>query len=116
MPPADVKPKESLWRWLGSFSQIVTFLSVYASGLLGIVVVQVVGPYLAMGAQMYTGNTEPQHPHLAWPFWMTVLLGLLPMPALALRRWSYAMVLAVPLALLPWWQLYQLYLRAATVE
>jgi hypothetical protein len=36
------------------------------------------------------------------------------MPALTLRRWSYAMVLAVPLALLPWWQLYQLYLRAAT--
>lgn len=88
---------------------VVTALSVYGSGLLGIVVVQAVGPWLAMGAQMYTGNTEPHRPELAWPLGLTLALGLLPIPLLVTRRWTLVAPAAIPLALLPWWQLYRLY-------
>jgi hypothetical protein len=89
--------------------KVVTMISVYASGLMGILIVQVVGPYLAMGAQMYTGNTEPHHPHLAWPLGWSLFFGVLPIPFLVAKRWNAGMLASFPLALLPWWQLYCLY-------
>lgn len=107
-PPAPPAPAD-LWKRLRDISSLITVASVYGSGLLGIVVVQAVGPYLAMGAQMYTGNTEPQHPALAWPLGWTLLAGLLPVPPLALRRWVWMVPASIPLALIPWWQLWRLY-------
>ena len=110
--PSPPVSAHSLWQLVRSSMLIVTTLSIYGSGLLGIVVVQAVGPFLAMGAQIYTGNTEPHQPDLPWPFQMTLLLGLLPIVPAVMKRFSLAMIASIPLALLPWWQLYQLYLAA----
>ena len=113
VPPAPSAAAD-LWRKLRDLSSLITVASIYGSGLLGIVVVQAVGPYLAMGAQMYTGDTEPQHPALAWPLGWTLLAGLLPVPPLALRRWAWMIPASIPVALIPWWQLWRLYQLAGS--
>lgn len=102
-------PKGSEWlQKLANAGQILTAASIYGSGLLGILVVEGVGPYLAMGFQMHGGNTEPSHPELPWPLGLCLILGLLPVPALATQRWFLCILASVPFALLPWWQLYQM--------
>lgn len=111
--PETRLPARTLLGWLRAGMSIVTGLSIYASGLLGILVIQAVGPYLAMGMHIYTGNTEPHRPSLPWPLGLTLLAGLLPIPLAATRRFSLAMIASIPLALVPWWQLYCLYIAAA---
>lgn len=71
-----------------------------------------VGPYLAMGAQMYAGNTEPSRPHLALPAALTFVGLMLPVPWLYRKEWGRAALAATPFALLPFWQLYRLYVLA----
>lgn len=89
-----------------------SLVSMYVAGILGLLTVRAVGPYLAMAAQMMSGNTEPSHPHILWP-WATVFCALmLPVPLMYRRSWGLATVAAVPLALLPFWQLWRLYLAA----
>ncbi|HNC98174.1 MAG TPA: hypothetical protein PKW90_18725 [Myxococcota bacterium] len=95
-------------RKLAAGGQILTAISIYASGLLGILVVEILGPYLGMGVQMYLGNTEPRQPEVHWPLGIALLLGLLPIPPLVTKRWSLTLLACIPFALLPWWQLYQL--------
>ncbi|MDP2314945.1 MAG: hypothetical protein Q8P41_18745 [Pseudomonadota bacterium] len=89
-----------------------SLVSAYAAGLLGAVTMIVVGPYLAMGAQMWLGNTEPVRPFLVWPAVPTFVGLLLPVPWLYRKQWNIAAIAALPFALLPFWQLYKLYLLA----
>lgn len=92
---------------------VVSLVSTYAAGFLGIPVVLAVGPALAMGARMYLGELEPSAPQLVWPMYTTIGLALLPIPAVVTRRWPLAVALAVPFAVLPYVHLYRLYLAAA---
>jgi hypothetical protein len=89
-----------------------SLVSTFAAGLLGAVTMMAVGPWLAMGAQMYGGNTEPSHPHLAWPLALTFAALMLPVPWMYRKQWGLASIAAVPFALLPFWQLYRLYVLA----
>ncbi len=91
---------------------ITSLVSAYAAGLLGALTMMVVGPPLAMGAQMWLGNTEPSEPHLAWPAVLTFVGLMLPVPWLYRRQWGIASIAAVPFALLPYWQFYRLYVAA----
>jgi hypothetical protein len=93
-------------------ARILSVISGYAAGLLGAVTMMAVGPYLAMGAQMYAGNTEPLRPHVPWPMIPTFLGLMLPVPWLVRKQWGYAALATLPLALLPYWQLYRLYAAA----
>jgi hypothetical protein len=105
----NLAPKGSnLLKKVAAGGQILTAASIYVSGLLGILVVEVLGPFLGMGVQMYLGNTEPRHPHVQWPLGAALVLGLLPVPFLATKRWSLTILACLPFALLPWWQLYLL--------
>jgi hypothetical protein len=49
---------------------------------------------------------------LPWPLYLTLALGLVPIPPLVLKKPGIAVIASLPFALLPWWQLYQLYLKA----
>lgn len=91
---------------------VSSLVSAYVAGLLGAVTMMALGPWLAMGAQMYGGNTEPSHPHLAWPLVPTFIGLMLPVPWMYRKQWGIASVAAVPLAVLPFWQLYRLYVLA----
>ncbi len=92
---------------------VSSLASTLAAGLLGMVVVMAVGSPLAMGARMWLGDTEPERPHLPWPMVLTFLVLMLPVPWLYRRQWKFAGIAALPFALLPFWQLYRLYLAAA---
>ncbi len=102
----------SLLRKLASGGQILTAASIYASGLLGILVVEVLGPYLGMAVQMYLGNTEPRQPEVHWPLGLAVVLGLLPVAPLVTKRWLLTMLASIPFAMLPWWMIYRLTIDA----
>ncbi len=88
-------------------------VSAYIAGLAGVFVVSSVGAPLAMAARMYLGDLEPETPTVDWPLWITLILGILPVPALVTRRWGLAAALSLPFAVLPYYQLYRLYLAAA---
>jgi hypothetical protein len=92
--------------------RVGSVISAYAAGLLGAVTMMAVGPYLAMGAQMYTGNTEPRHPFVAWPLGLTFIGLMLPVPWLVQKKWGLASIAALPIAVLPYWQLWRLYVAA----
>lgn len=98
-----------MWKTLRSLSAIITLVSTATAGLLGAVVMMAVGPWLAMGLQMYTGNTEPTRPHLAYPAVAWFVCLMLPVPWIRQRRWSVAAIAAIPLAVLPYVQLWRLY-------
>ena len=86
-----------------------SLISMYAAGLLGALAVRVVGPWLAMGAQMMTGDTEPAFPRALYPWAPMFVAMMLPVPFLYRRSFGAATVAAAPLALLPFWQLLRLY-------
>lgn len=77
------------------------------AGLLGAVVTPRVGPYLVMGAAIYTGNTEPVPPDAPFP-WAALLpgLALTALGAVRIRReqaggWLLAHLGATLVALAP---------------
>lgn len=86
--------------------------SAYAAGLIGLLAMLVVGPWLAMGMQIWSGNTEPTHPHLPMPHVLAFVTMLLPVPFLYRKQYGVASIAAVPFALLPLWQLWRLYVAA----
>lgn len=90
-----------------------TLVSAYTAGMLGAVVAIALGPWLAMGARMFLGDTDPSHPHLAYPFAALFVGLMLPVPFLYRKQWDYAGIAAFPVALLPFWQLWRLYVAAA---
>jgi hypothetical protein len=92
---------------------VATLVSAYTAGVLGAVAMIAVGPWLAMGARMWLGDTEPAHPHLAYPF-LALFVGLmLPVAPMYRKRWDLAGIAAFPVALLPFWQLWRLWVAAA---
>ena len=104
----------SLLQRLQQGMALGSLISTWTAGLLGCVVVWKLGPALAMGAQMYLAfNTEPVTPSVPFPGALAASLALLPLPLVARRRWGAASLSALPLFLLPWWQLVQLYRAAA---
>ena len=92
---------------------ISTLVSAYTAALLGAWVAIQLGPWLAMGARMFLGDTEPTEPHLPYPFAAMVVGLLLPAPLLYRKRWELAGIAAFPVALLPFWQLWRLWVAAA---
>jgi hypothetical protein len=112
MSETPVPKSPSLLRKLASGGQILTAASIYGSGLLGILVVEILGPYLGMGVQMYLGNTEPRQPEIHWPLGVAVVLGLLPIQPMVTKRWSLTILCSIPFAMLPWWKLYRLAIEA----
>jgi len=98
---------------ISTFLAVSSLASTFAAGLLGMVVVRAVGSPLAMGARMWLGDTEPSSPHVPWPMVATFFALMLPVPWLYRRDWKIAGIAALPFALLPFWQLYRLYLAAA---
>lgn len=97
---------------IGTMFALASLVSTYLAGILGALAMMVVGPPLAMGLQMWSGNTEPAHPHLPWPHLATFVALLLPVPLLYRKQWGVASIAAVPVALLPFWQLWRLYVAA----
>lgn len=92
---------------------VMTLASTWIAGALGVIVVATLGPWLAMGARMYGGDTEPRHPEVVLPWVWIVVTALLPVPLAARRHWHWASAAALPFALLPWWLLVKLYAAAA---
>ncbi len=88
---------------------LTSLVSTVAAGLIGAVAMRVVGPFLAMGLQIWAGNTEPAHPHVMWPYAATFVALMLPVPFVYRRQWSIASAAAIPLAILPFWHLWRLY-------
>lgn len=77
----DATPRGALQ--LLSTLGIAAYLS---AGVLGAVVTILLGPYLAMGAAIYVGNTEPVTPERGYPWLLVVLFGLLMAGGKALSR------------------------------
>lgn len=94
---------------IGTMFALASLVSTYLAGILGALAVMVVGPPLAMGLQMWMGNTEPTAPHLPWPYAATFVALMLPVPFLYRKQWGVASIAALPLALLPFWQIWRLY-------
>lgn len=89
----------------------------WCAGALGAAVVRFVGPALAELGQMYVNSvTEPVAPEA--DFWLgwTALAAALPFPFAARRQWRRASLAALPFALLPWWQLAELYRLAGAAS
>lgn len=98
-----------VWQQLRSLSALVSLASISAAGFLGAIVMVAVGPYLAMGLQIWTGNTEPSRPRLPYPAVALFVALMLPVPWIRRRSWAGASVAALPLAVLPYVYLWQLY-------
>ena len=94
----------------------LSLVSTLAAGALGMLTIRAVGPSLAMGAQMWLGNTDPVRPHLVWPHVATFVALVLPAPFLYRQQLGLATAAALPFALLPYWQLWRLYLAAAAPD
>jgi hypothetical protein len=96
-------------KTIRALMEISTLVSLYVSGIMGIFIIGRLGPWLAMGAQMYAGNTEPREPHLPWPVFVTVLTAALPIWPITKKRWTLATIAAIPFFAVPFWQLTRLY-------
>lgn len=88
---------------------VSSLASTWLAGAFGVLVVAQVGPFLAMGARMYAGETEPRQPVVVVPWALLVVTGLIPLPLAWKRRWAWASAAALPFALVPWWMLWGLY-------
>lgn len=97
----------------------VSSAGVLFSGVLGALVVAQLGPSLAMGLAIWSGQTtEPVSPDLGYPWFFLVVgvLGWLVGLAGRTRGKGFAILLhgsAVGVALLPWIQLWRLWGMAA---
>ncbi|MCK6503815.1 hypothetical protein L6R53_10515 [Myxococcota bacterium] len=78
----------------------------------------ILGPYLAMGACFYLGNTEPVEPHAPYPWGLLLAAAALGLGALALGRARPARealahtllhLAAIAAALLPFLHLFHLW-------
>lgn len=93
--------------------EIMSLASAYLGGIIGMITMATVGPWLGMLVQMYGGNTEPNQPQVAFPVVACVIAFGLPIAPAVKRRWLLAVVATIPLVLLPFWQLFRLYRAAA---
>lgn len=88
---------------------MVSVGSAYAAGLLGVVIANTVGPDLGRGAQLWFGNTEAEMPAASYPWFLTVIAAVAPIPFAARREWALATVVSLGLVAVPMWHLYSLY-------
>lgn len=109
--PAEPRPDRSLSSVLGVAMALNTLVAMYAAGFLGITVAVWFGPGFAQFLWMARADT-PVEPHLDYPWLATVVLGLLPVPLIQARQWQFAGLASIPFAVLPFAQLYWLYLAA----
>ncbi len=86
-------------------------VSMYIAGIIGVPVVLYAGPAFAMAGWMARADT-PTEPHVAYPWLLTAIFATLPLPLIRRREWQIASLAAVPFAVLPFYQLYRLYLAA----
>lgn len=108
MSPPDGRARTRAFaRDLRRLMGAVSLLSMVFAGLLGALTTPRVGPYLVMGATIYTGFTDVEPPQAPYP-WLGFLLGLallaLGLEMLRRRRrggWTLAHLGAATLALLP---------------
>jgi hypothetical protein len=84
----------------------LSMISAWFAGAIGAVAAWKYGPVLGMGLQMWTGNTEPRTPELAYPWWATAgtLLGTLVL--VRMKREGWAHVVATLSVFPPLWHLY----------
>lgn len=109
--PPDTPKSPPLSTVLGLAMALNTLIGMYAAGVLGIGVAIWFGPGFAEYLWMARADT-PVEPHLPYPWLASIFFGLLPIPLIRARHWQLAGVAAVPFALVPWVQLYLLYLAA----
>ena len=109
---ADVPDRSlSFSRVMRTILALNMLASMYLAGIIGVPVVVFTGPSFAMLGWMARADT-PTEPHLPYPWLLTVVFALLPVPLIRRREWQLASLAAVPFALLPFYQLYQLYIAA----
>lgn len=103
-----------MWKDLGRIFDVISYLSIYAAGMLGVAVIHTWGGPLGMAGQMWvSGNTEPTMPSAPWPWVATVVTASLPWPVLFSGHTRTATFLAVVFFFVPIYQLIQLYHLAA---
>ena len=116
-PTPPTAPWGETRRVVGASFAISSLVMTWCAGALGVVVVRFVGPALAALGQMYVhGVTEPIEPTANFWFGWTVLAAAIPVPFAARRQWRRASLAALPFALLPWWQLSELYRLAGAAN
>lgn len=109
---APVEPEKPSFRKVVGFAMALNLLaSLYAAGILGAVVVYFVGSPFAQILWMIRADT-PEVPAVPYPWMWTAVFAALPVVLAWRRRWQLAGVAAIPFAVLPWAQLYWLYLAA----
>lgn len=109
--PTGSAKAESLTSVLGFVMALNTLLGMYTAGVVGMAVVLYSGPGFAQYLWMIRADT-PVEPHLPYPWVATVVLALLPWPLVRKKQWQIAGIASIPFAVLPFYQLYQLYLAA----
>jgi hypothetical protein len=87
--PASAKDIFKVFRQASSIASMVSF---FVAGIFGAIATIVIGSPLAMGVAMYLGNTEPNTPHVGYPWGFAV-------PALAI--WIFGLFLEYRLGR-PW--------------
>lgn len=105
-PPAPAA--SALSRLLG----LLAFLHVYAGGVAAVGVIAALGAPLAMLGQMMSGWTEPDEPHLPFPWVPSLLCSLLPFPLAWARRWLWASLATIPMTAVPLVHLVRLFYEA----
>ncbi len=112
-PPPAPPPSRAQVSRLAALLHGLSLASAVSAALLGALVVQTVGPDLAMGVAILAGQTLPDRPVLPFP-WLP--FGALLLAALLSLRGRRARWLSHPLAILaalmPWWQLWRLAVQA----
>lgn len=121
-PPTQPRPgsqaTDGTRRTVTRLVSAMSLVSALGAAAIGTVAALFLGPYLAMGAAMYTGNTEPQQPAAPYPWGLFLLGCAVAVGSVVLARrepareaFAHALLhaAAIFLALLPFWQLYRLY-------
>lgn len=91
---------------------MVSVGSAYAAGLLGVVIANTVGPDLGRGAQLWFGNTEADLPAAGYPWLLTFVAAIAPIPFAVKKQWTLATVVSLGLVAVPMWHIYRLFQNA----
>ncbi len=88
-----------------------TILTMYSAGVLGVFVDIWFGAGFVQYVWMARADT-PVEPHLPYPWLITLVFALLPIPLMRAKHWQVAGFASIPFAVMPWVQLYWLYVAA----
>lgn len=86
----------------------LSWLQLYGGALFAIGVVVGFGGPVAMWWKMLEGDTEPTAPTLPYPWTLSLLAALLPLPWAWRRAWRWASLATIPLVAIPTWYLVKL--------